>query len=146
MMVIPMCHVGHQTMVPKTMQTFLYLSISIEYVSNNARFKGPHITPFSFTEAPTNYQDYWLTTFSGHITHESVTPIYYTLLDPHNCSSMTLDPEDEGITVLQYDGNYSPNNTVSHPSRLSSRCSILISYHYNVTSNSCITSVMFIGW
>jgi len=74
-------------------------------------------------------------------------PIYYALLDPHNCSSMTLDPEDEDITVLQYAGNYSPSYTVSHPNRLSSsKCSILISYNYNVKSDSCITSVMFIVW
>lgn len=37
--------------------------------------------------------------------------------------------------------------TVSHPSRLySSRCSILISYNYNVTSDTCIISVMFTVW
>lgn len=58
-----------------------------------------------FQWGPTNYQDYWLTTFSDHLTHESMTPTYYTLLDPHNLSSMTLDPEDEDITVIQYAGN-----------------------------------------
>jgi hypothetical protein len=52
MMVIPMHQGGHQTMVTKPMQTFLYLSTSTEYVSNNAHFKCPHITSFSFTEAP----------------------------------------------------------------------------------------------
>ena len=51
-MVIPMCHGGHQAAVTKSTQTFLYFSTSIEHVSNNVPFKGPHITSFSFTEAP----------------------------------------------------------------------------------------------
>jgi hypothetical protein len=110
-------------------------------------FLGPTYHFIFFHSDTTNYQEKWLMTFSGHLTHASMTPIHYTLLAPHNCSSTTLDPEDEGTTVRQYAGNYSPNNIAAHPSRFSSStCSILIPYNYNHTSDTCITSVMFIVW
>jgi len=35
------------------------------------------------------------------------------------------DPEDEGTAVLQTAGNYSPNNTVSHPRRMESSAPVL---------------------
>ena len=35
-------------------------------------------------------------------------------------SYFAYDPEDEGITILRNVGNYSPQNTASHPRRLAS--------------------------
>ena len=103
-MVIPMCHGQHQTTVTKPRQTFLYSALPSNMYPTMP-VSRVHISLYFLSLRPHQLPGLLAHHFLWPSTHESMTPICYTLFDPHNCSSTTLDPEDEGITVLQFAGN-----------------------------------------
>jgi hypothetical protein len=58
----------------------------------------------------------------GTVSLSDCFPKFWRIIVPSSSGSVQellelLDPEDEGTTILQNAGNYSPNNTVLHPTR-----------------------------